>query len=218
MSKEFNPPISYFKFPSGKDEYGIEFNINTHGYRTAEFDTVDHSQKKFVTFGDSVTWGTAMWQQDLWPELLKEKINIPQMFNLAQRGCSSDFMVRIMPECLEYFKPDYVFVLWSAPSRFENNKDGVFYEVLASNSGSDWETLVKERGLDWPEENYKNTVEKARRMYKELNIPLIELTQKDLIPVMDHADKWPRAVNGQHPGKVWHIAAADIFADKFKNL
>jgi hypothetical protein len=217
-SKEFKLDLSYGMFPSETDQYGIVFDVNSHGFRTSEFNTVDHTHKKFIVFGDSHTWGEGNRQCDIWPELLKEKINISQMFNLGQRGCSSDYMVRIMPACLEYFKPDYVFVLWADSSRFENEKDGVFTQTLVSNPNKEWRRIIKIKGIDWPEENYKAKTAIARNLCNSLSIPLIELTLQDLIPVMDHADCWPKAVNGTHYNKSWHNTVADIFADKFKNL
>jgi hypothetical protein len=51
----------------------------------------------------------------------------------------------------------------------------------------------------------------------ERNIKMFDMTLYDLIPVIDHADRWPKARNGTHFNQEWHGVVAEIFARKFRN-
>lgn len=194
---------------------GARHTDNQHGFRTADFATKDHTQPMVLTFGDSHTWGAGNHDEDIWPELLKDKIHTKQIFNLAQAGVSSDYIVRIMPQCLEYFKPDYVFVLWADHSRFEYEFDNGYKQCLPTSSNRIY--FMEQATDEWLMENFNKQVSTAETLCRERNIPLFGMTLYDLIPIIDHADCWPRALNGTHYNRDWHNVVADLFTEKFYN-
>ena len=65
---------------------------------------------------------------------------------------------------------------------------------------------------EWLQNNYLEQVEKIRKSCCE--IELIDITLYDLIPFIDHADKWPISKLGHHYNHEWHQWVANIFRDK----
>lgn len=214
--REFDIPLAYHKVPSsGIDSFGIQWVYNKHGFRSKEFNEIDHSQNKILCFGDSHTIGAGNQQEDIWPEIIKDKINIPQMFNLAQAGCSSDYILRIFKNCIEYFRPNFVFILWPDHSRFEYNSNGVYYQSLPT---SENRIYFMEKATDeWLMNNFLNVTSSIKNISKQYKIPLFDMTLYELIPLIDHADKWPLAVNQTHFNRTWHETVASQFQIKFNN-
>ena len=64
----------------------------------------------------------------------------------------------------------------------------------------------------WLQNNYIKQISLAREICK--NIKLIEMTLYDLIPFIDHTDRWPVSKLGHHYSEVWHTWVADIFETK----
>jgi len=202
--------------PYGKPNLsGPGRDYNRHGFRTDDFSTKDHTKPIVLAFGDSHTAGAGNHRHEIWAEQLKEKIGISQIFNMGQGGCSSDYMVRIMPKCLDYFKPEHIFVLWADHGRFEHNKDGTWKQSLPT--FPDRIYFMETATDQWLLDNFNEKVQLARNLCAERNIKMFDMTLYDLMPVIDHADKWPIARNGTHFNQEWHSVVAEIFARKFRN-
>jgi hypothetical protein len=211
------PDIPCLKFFENKkywvDKWGFEYFHNSHGFRTEEFSTVDHNKLKFLTFGGSDVMGACNHQQDSWPEVLKKMLNM-QGFNLGQGACSIDYVARIMPNSLEYFKPDAVFILYPPYVRFEYYKDGNWYNSLPHDRDRIYfmETATDE----WLENNFKEKVNLITNLCKRTK--LVSLILDDLVPYIDHADRWTMAPDGQHGDAEWNKSVAKIFFDLYQEL
>ena len=66
----------------------------------------------------------------------------------------------------------------------------------------------------WLQENFEFQQQKIRQLCKDHSIKLIDMTLYDLIPFIDHADRWPLSKLGHHYSPVWHGWVADIFRKK----
>jgi hypothetical protein len=200
-------PVSQLSFTK------IEHNSN--GFRTNEFNTVDHLTKKFLTFGCSHTEGVAVLKHDSWPEQLRSNTELPQqLFNLGQGSASIDYVCRIMPYCLDYFQPDYVFLLCPNYLRFEYiDSAGVIRQSLPTDSNRI--NFVKTHDEEWCQQNYKEKLTQIKYLCNNKNIPNFYLKLDDLHSVIDHADRWILASDNMHYDKNWHRVIAEIFRYKF---
>ena len=115
-----------------------------------------------------------------------------------------------MPELLAKHTPTTVYVLWPDWARFEYIKDGVYVQSLPTDKDRicHMETATDE----WLHLNFKHQQQTVYDLCKNIN--LIDITLYDLIPYIDHADRWPRATDGMHFSEEWHQWVADIFNEK----
>ena len=193
----------------GIDQYGIKWNLNSNGFRTIEFKDVDFIQPRAMAMGCSHTMGDGNNFEDSWPEILKDKINFSQIINLGQLGASSDYVVRILPQCLEYFKPEVVFIFWPDYVRFEVFVDGEYKQIVPSDD--DRILYIESHNEEMLKEKYADNLKAAQELCEQYNAKLIGIDWDDLIPVLDHADKWNRGADRMHYDKVWHNGVAETF-------
>jgi len=156
-----------------------------------------------VAFGCSHTYGIGVEPYQAWPALLGAE-------NFGQPGCSSDYVVRKLKEVLQTQLPDVVYILWPDWTRFEYNINETYYQSLPTDKDRiQWmETATEE----WLKENFEKQRNYANDLCK--NTKLIDMTLYDLIPYIDHADKWPLSKLGHHYNEEWHQWVADIFKNK----
>jgi hypothetical protein len=156
-----------------------------------------------LAFGCSHTYGIGVETIEAWPYLLGA-------INFGVPGVSSDYIARILPEKLVEHNPKIVYVLWPDWRRFEYFKNGKIRQSLPSDTNriNFMETATDE----WLHKNFVAQVTKVRELCKD--IKLIELTLYDLIPFIDHSDRWPLSKLGHHYNEEWHRWVADIFENK----
>ena len=196
-----NPGINY-------NQWKQEIKVNKHGFRTIEFDEIDYTKPRFLTFGCSHTWGTANEQKDTWPEKLAVRLDM-QLINLGQPSASADYVHRIFPFAIKKFTPEIVFIYWPHWTRFEYMQDGKIYQSCPSDSDRIYhmETATDE----WLRKNFAEKVEQIVQWCKDQSIRLVHLSDSNLIPYMDHADRWPLAVDKSHFAPEWNQRLADIY-------
>lgn len=66
---------------------------------------------------------------------------------------------------------------------------------------------------EWCKHNFDNKIEFIKRYCEDKNVKLFSMTLYDLIPIIDHADKWPLSRLGHHYAPTWHNQVANIFID-----
>lgn len=191
------------------DQYGIDWNLNSYGFRTMEFDQIDFDKPRMLAMGCSHTMGNGNALCHIWPEVLKELMEVNQIINLGQEGASSDYVVRILPECLEYFKPEIVFVFWPDYGRFEIIEHGSYRQILPTDR--DRLEFIKTHSDEWLINNYQHQLKTANSLCNKYNARLIGISWDDLIPVLDHADRWGISVDGSHYDRAWHKGVAETF-------
>jgi len=98
----------------------IDYQYNSHGFRTHEFDCAFDA----VCFGDSFTMGTGVHSQDTWPEQLATITGLT-VANLGHAGSSNDTAVRFALHYLPLLRPRYAVWLQTDMHRVELLDDTV---------------------------------------------------------------------------------------------
>lgn len=158
-----------------------------------------------LAFGCSHTYGIGVKPNEAWPALLGA-------VNHGVPGCSSDLVARISSTIIKESAPSVVYVLWPDYTRFEYKVGDGYNQSLATDSNriNFMETATE----DWLVNNFNEQVQKVKDTCKLANTKLVDMTLYDLIPYIDHADRWPLSVLGHHYSPVWHTWVAEIFKNK----
>lgn len=155
-----------------------------------------------VAFGCSHTWGTGVEPHETWSYLLGAR-------NYGQGSCSADFIARTAPDIIKSLGSTTVYVLWPDWSRFEITIDGEICQSLPTDPDRIY--FMEKHNEPWLRENFKNQTNAFRDWCKHQQIRLVDMTLYDLIPHIDHADRWPLSKLGHHYSPIWHQWVADIF-------
>lgn len=159
---------------------------------------INNSNK--IALGCSHTWGAGVDADQTWPYLLGAK-------NFGVCGCSSNFVARTLPDLINEHQPTTVYVLWPDWSRFEYFKNGQWKQSLPTD---DTRILfMRSHPEEWLHENFNKQVSLVRELCKDITLNM--MTLYDLMPFIDHADKWPLSKLGHHYAPEWHQWVADIF-------
>ena len=153
--------------------------------------------------GCSHTYGYCLEENQAWPYLLGA-------MNFGVPGVSSDYIARTLPELLVKHNPRIVYVLWPDWTRFEYSDRGEYKQSLPTDASRIH--FMKTATDSWLHSNFLKQVNIVKDLCK--NIKLIELTLYDLIPIINHTDKWPKASDGSHNNEEWHRWVADIFRNE----
>ena len=112
-----------------------------------------------------------------------------------------------MPALLIKHQPTTVYILWPSWTRFEYLKKGEYIQSLPSDKDRIY--FIETATDTWLLDNFFKQQTLVRNICRDIN--LIELTLDDLIPYMDHADRWPLSKLGHHYAPEWHQRVAEIF-------
>lgn len=167
---------------------------------------VDNS--KWLAFGCSHTWGVGVEADETWSYFLSAK-------NYGIIGCSADFIVRSAPEVIIEEQAEVVFVLWPDWTRFEYVQNNKYFQSVPTDSNRIY--FMSTHDDAWCLENFQNKVTQFKNFCVENNVKLVDMSLYDLIPYMDHADRWPLSKLGHHYSPVWHQQVADIFLNALNN-
>ena len=98
----------------------IDYQYNSHGFRTFEFD------RKFevVCFGDSFTMGTGIHAKDTWPAQFSVITGLT-VANLGHAGSSNDTAVRMALHYLPLLRPQYAIWVQTDMHRIELLDDSI---------------------------------------------------------------------------------------------
>lgn len=153
-------------------------------------------------FGCSHTYGTGVEINETWAY----KVGA---LNLGIESISADTVVRFMKEVIKTHVPKKIYVLWPDWTRFEIVKDGNYKSLLSSDS--DYIKYMKDHNETWLRSNFAQRVNETKELCKNNNIKLQHMTLYDLIPYIDHADRWPISKLGHHYAPEWHNWVAELF-------
>ena len=157
---------------------------------------------KSLAFGCNHTYGVGVEKHETWPYLLGAD-------NFGVNGCSADYITRTAPSIIEVTIPDIIFVLWPDWTRFEYLENNEYKQSLPSNSNRI--KFMQTANDDWLKNNFSKQVNIFKNLCNNKKIKLVDMTLYDLIPYMDHADKWPLSKLGHHYAPIWHEQVAKIF-------
>lgn len=161
--------------------------------------TVDSN---LISFGCSHTWGVGVEPHETWSYFLNSK-------NFGQPGVSADFVTRNALSIIEKYQPVTVYVLWPEWRRFEIVKNSVILQMTPAHP--DRINYMHSHPESWLKENFKTQTEKLRDCCRQKQIELVDITLYNLIPYIDHSDRWPISSLGHHYSELWHSWVADIF-------
>lgn len=162
----------------------------------------------FIAVGCSHTWGVGVEVNETWSYLLGAK-------NYGIGGASSDQVIRIAKEIIPRHRPEIVYCLWPDWSRFEYQENGEFKQSLPTDNNRIH--FMKTHDDKWCQQNFAKNLGDMRYLCELHNSRLIDMTLYDLIPYIDHADRWPLSKLGHHYAPEWHQWVADIFSDARDN-
>lgn len=158
-----------------------------------------------LAFGCSHTFGIGVEQKQAWPALLNLK-------NYGAPGVSADYIVRIIGDAIKENNPNKIYILWPDWTRFEYKVNDTYHQSRPTDKNR---ILFME---EWTDEklfaHFNNNVTIIKNICDNEQIKLVHMTLDDLVPIIDHADKWPLSTLGHHYSPVWHRWVADIFLAK----
>lgn len=155
-----------------------------------------------IALGCSHTYGVGVEYNEAWPCLLEAS-------NFGVPGCSADYLVRNATELITIYKPTVIYVLWPDWSRFEYTQNEKYCQSLPTDNNRI--AFIESHPDTWLLSNFQKQTQLMRSLCKNNNVQLIDMTLYDLIPYIDHADRWPVSKLGHHYAPSWHCQLADIF-------
>jgi hypothetical protein len=194
------------------DDNVIEYQFNSGGFRTDEFD----QSKRILILGSSPTVGVGLHRSQTWSELLSKKTNVP-IWNLATGTGCSDTMYRVLKNYLPQLNVSMVIEFGGDKDAFElyyQNKWHVINGPQYQNS----DLKVQAARDVWYSniENLKIKQEKntnaMRWICNQHQVPYYKFSgfEIQLDPPVAATD-WSRC--GHHAGPKFHTVAADYIAD-----
>lgn len=110
-----DPKKKYLLENNGWIDRAITYTYNSHGFRCGEFNPAEQA---ILTLGCSFTEGVGMPQEQTWPYILAQHLNLP-CWNLGVGGGSADMCFRLAKHYLSWLKPTMVVLLCPRPFRME---------------------------------------------------------------------------------------------------
>jgi hypothetical protein len=194
------------------DDTVIEYQFNSGGFRTDEFD----QSKRIMILGSSPTVGVGLHRSQTWSELLSKKINIP-VWNLATGTGCSDTMYRICKNYLEQLNVTMVIEVGGEKDAFE-----IYYQNQWQiiNSPEHFDPALEGMIRTWytGQENQQINQEKntaaMRWLCHEKQVPYYKFSLSE-IRIKKHSmiGQFDCSRCGHHAGPRFHAAAADYIAD-----
>lgn len=114
-------------------DYTIEYQFNSHGFRTQEFG----KKLDAVCFGCSFTMGTGVRHEHTWPVQLSQLTGL-QVANLGHAGSSNDTAYRMARHYLQFLQPKYAIWLQTDAHRIEiiDQSVNTVMNILASDNNN----------------------------------------------------------------------------------
>lgn len=180
-----------------------------HGEEENFRNTIEQADS--IGFGCSHTWGVGVEATQTWCHVLGAK-------NYGVRGVSADLIVRIARTIVPEELPKRVYCLWPDWSRFEYQLNCEYLQSLPTDK--DRVLFMPTHDDAWCRANFAHNLDCMQQLCDQHGVELIGMTLYDLIPYIDHADRWPLSTLGHHYAPEWHQWVADLFArardEKFK--
>lgn len=196
----------------------IEYNTNSFGFRTKEFNS-DNSNT-IMALGCSQTKGVGLSVEQAWPYKLAEKLNT-DFINLGISGASQDEIFRIAYEYIPKLKPKHVFLLGTYDTRLEVFVDDIPHKFLASQSKKSMRMGISKHIAEtfydtvWltSDNNYKNNYIKNTLAIKQIatenNIPITTIDISDIVQEDNARDL-------MHFGPKTHTYISKLFLQKME--
>lgn len=164
-------PLNQSSFKSVYATETINFDLNSHGYRTYEFDNV---QEHIVIAGCSHTEGYGLHANQTWAKKFESRIGI-KVFNLAKMCASADFVNQNLQNWISVYKPKLVIAQWPNPFRCISWQNGTSVFNL---NRSPTNNVYRAKILDGDENFYQpwcSNILSLNKSCQEQNIPIVNM-------------------------------------------
>jgi len=198
------------------DDTVIEYQFNSGGFRTDEFD----QSERIMILGSSPTVGVGLHRSQTWSELLSKKINMP-IWNLATGTGCLDTMYRVLKNYLPQLNVTMVIEFGGEKDAFEiyyRNKWQVINGPEFKNCDPKlpavrdiWYSHIENERI-----NQEKNTDAMRWICNQHRVPYYKFFANDILidpPVA--TNDWSRC--GHHPGPRFHAAITD-YIDNHINL
>jgi hypothetical protein len=201
----------FFEENGWLDEFAIEYNYNSHGFRSQEF----NNNPSWIALGCSFTEGTGLPIDAVWVSLLSNLMKI-HIWNLGVASGALDTCFRLLEYYIDKLNIQGVFLLQPPAHRFElfsegypclylpNDRDNAAFPIFKNWVGDDNNIKFNEK---------KNLLA-MQKLCDINNIRLIKRTSNDLL---NNGTSVRQARDLAHPGKDNHINLANIFYKDYIN-
>jgi len=184
----------------------VSYNINSLGFRG-----IEPAQGMPAAFGCSFTFGYAVDEAEIWPNLLG-------VANFGEPGTSNDRIVRNAITYINGYKPKDIYVMFTFSNRREWISEGGEYKKFKGLSDQDIQRIVKDNKWSWETAHVALSNDQAdhhnyfkNKMFleaycenKNVNLHFThvgELDWQSFVPARDL----------QHPGPMWHLLIAEQY-------
>ena len=161
---------------------GIPYSINSMGSRGPE---IDFDAPSVITLGGSNVFGLGILQEDIWPQLLADHLNL-QLINLSRAAAAPDTCFRILNDWLNVCK-DVRQLIYMEPPPFRHEVLKTEYANRYNPGIYSIQSPIIEQWFATDENNYLNYLKNKLAIIKlceQNNISyLIELETDFIVPV-----------------------------------
>jgi hypothetical protein len=125
----------YDKWSHWEKEKENDFKVNSSGFRSDEFVTLNKNNFNLLYSGDSFTFGYGLNTKHMWSNILTEKIKLikPRVrsWNVSYKGLSNIVIIKnTMSFIRNYGKPNAIFVMLTEIGRSVYFYDDEYYSVF----------------------------------------------------------------------------------------
>lgn len=215
---------------------GLEYKLNSHGYRCPEWHPMPNGKKNVVILGCSHTFGQGNPEDQHWAHFVSQH-NTKRLryFNLGQPGASGDKIVRVLYGSEKIIDPRIIIVCWPSWSRRERlgrhaeNITSADERLKAEDEHTDKNSFLKNVFLveKYAEKNNCLTFHCFAQENYSKHIPqllaLPDYTLRNCWPVWDShyqrelVDKHSYALDGVHYGIEHHERFAELLLQRYGN-
>lgn len=181
----------------------ITYNLNSYGFRTPEF----VETKNFVVLGCSFTFGIGLPEEEIWPSLLSNRLNLKN-WNLGSPGASSDSCYRLARYFIPMLRPEFVVMLEPFINRLEICNSGS-PNIVTGTKNQAWGDLHFLKTWFLYDENNYLRAEKNKQSIAYLcsQYKVDFYCYKPDCITMNNNESYARDLD--HPGTAAHIKFAD---------
>jgi hypothetical protein len=195
------------------DKGTVEFNYNSHGYRTNDFnkELTDY----IVISGCSLTEGHELHLKQTWGKKLEEQLNIP-IVNLAKGGANAEFVSQNLINWInsKFTRPTAIIAQWPNPYRSThwNNNHAQF---IVNQNTDDLYKLKVNQGEEHFYLTWINSVIRLDIACKFAGIPILHIcfeTPKLVNPALDTLKQYniDLHLDLKQPNLTWHFDSSAL--------
>lgn len=197
------------------DPYGITYSHNAQGFRDSELD----DRPAGMAFGCSMTYGTGLPVNRIWPSLLGRLLGF-HVWNFGIPGVGYDTVFRMMHHWVPVIRPRLVVVFEPPTQRIEIKADHDRWSTITSATPDPpWDRSEFVRMWYSFEENTLYNTDKNRRACRdvcsELSISFFSYPNEGVTRI--HWEDKDVARDLQHPGIGHHDRLAGLIASDIKS-